>query len=65
METILASESTSSVFPDEEHEARVNLAALYRLFVNYGWTDLTYTHISARVRAEKDCYLINPYGLMF
>jgi ribulose-5-phosphate 4-epimerase/fuculose-1-phosphate aldolase len=49
----------------EEQQARVNLAALYRLFVHYGWTDLTYTHIAARVPGEAGCYLINPYGLLF
>src|SRR5258707_422589 len=48
-----------------EWEARVNLAALYRIFAHYGWTDLTYTHISGRVPDEPDQYLINPYGLLF
>ncbi len=57
--------NTASVYSSEEQEARVNLAALYRLFVHYGWTDLTYTHIAARVGGEDDCYLINPYGLLF
>lgn len=49
----------------QEWEIRVNLAALYRLFAHYGWTDLTYTHISARIRDESGTYLINPYGLLF
>ena len=49
----------------QEWEIRVNLAALYRLFAHYGWTDLTYTHISARIRDEDGMYLINPYGLLF
>ena len=49
----------------EEWEVRVDLAALYRLFVRYGWTDLTYTHIAARVPGEPEHYLINPYGLLF
>ena len=48
-----------------EWNARVDLAALYRLFVHYGWTDLTYTHITARVPDQATHYLINPYGLMF
>jgi ribulose-5-phosphate 4-epimerase/fuculose-1-phosphate aldolase len=43
----------------------VDLAALYRLFVRYGWTDLIYTHISARVPNEPNHYLINPFGPMF
>ena len=38
---------------DEEWQTRVDLAALYRLFVRYGWTDLIYTHISARVPGPK------------
>ncbi len=48
-----------------EWELRCELAALYRAFVHYGWTDLIYTHISARLPDEPDQYLINPYGLMF
>lgn len=50
---------------EAEWETRVDLAALYRLFVKYGWTDLIYTHISARVPGEEGNYLINPYGLFF
>ena len=49
----------------EEWEVRCDLAALYRAFVRYGWTDLIYTHISARLPGEPTQYLINPYGLMF
>ena len=48
-----------------EWSTRVDLAALYRLFAHYGWTDLIYTHIAARVPGEPESYLINPYGLMF
>ena len=44
---------------------RCDLAACYRAFVRYGWTDLIYTHISARHPTEPDQYLINPYGLLF
>lgn len=50
---------------EAEWATRVDLAALYRLFVKYGWTDLIYTHISARVPGEEGNYLINPYGLFF
>ena len=50
---------------EEEWNTRVDLAALYRLFVRYGWTDLIYTHISARVPGEPNHYLINPFGPMF
>ena len=51
--------------PEDEWAARVNLAATYRLVAAYGWTDLIYTHISARVPGHHDQFLLNPYGLMF
>lgn len=50
---------------ESEWQTRVDLAALYRLFVRYGWTDLIYTHISARVPGEPGHYLINPFGPFF
>ncbi|MEE9598381.1 MAG: class II aldolase/adducin family protein [Acidiferrobacterales bacterium] len=52
-------------FSDAEWQVRCDLAACYRAFVRYGWTDLIYTHISARHPARADWYLINPYGLLF
>jgi ribulose-5-phosphate 4-epimerase/fuculose-1-phosphate aldolase len=48
----------------EEWEMRVNLAAAYQLGALYKWTDLIYTHFSARVPGTED-FLINPYGMMF
>ena len=50
---------------EEEWTMRVDLAACYRLFVKYGWTDMIFTHLSARVPGEENLYLINPYGLLF
>jgi ribulose-5-phosphate 4-epimerase/fuculose-1-phosphate aldolase len=50
---------------DDEWQLRCDLAACYRLFVKYGWTDLIFTHLSARVPGHPDQYLINPYGLLF
>jgi len=50
---------------DAEWQARRDLAACYRLFVRFGWTDLIFTHLSARVPGEPRHYLINPYGLLF
>lgn len=50
---------------DAEWQVRVNLACCYRAFVHFGWTDLIYTHLSARVPGEAGAYLINPYGLLF
>ena len=48
-----------------EWNARLDLAACYRLHAHYGWTDLVYTHISARVPGSEPHFLINPFGLMF
>jgi ribulose-5-phosphate 4-epimerase/fuculose-1-phosphate aldolase len=48
----------------EEWEMRVDLAAAYQLAHIYKWTDLIYTHFSARVPGTHD-FLINPYGMMF
>jgi ribulose-5-phosphate 4-epimerase/fuculose-1-phosphate aldolase len=50
---------------NQEWQARVNLAAAYRLVAHYGWDDLIFTHISARVPGPKHHFLINPYGMMF
>jgi ribulose-5-phosphate 4-epimerase/fuculose-1-phosphate aldolase len=49
----------------EEWRLRVDLAACYRLVALYGWSDLVFTHISARLPGADHHFLINPYGLMF
>ena len=49
----------------EEWQARVDLAACYRLVAMYGWDDLVFTHISARLPGPEHHFLINPYGMMF
>ncbi|MBB85774.1 class II aldolase/adducin family protein [Abyssibacter sp.] len=49
----------------DEWETRVNLAATYRLVAQFGWSDLIFTHISARVPGGSHHFLINPYGLLF
>ncbi len=48
-----------------EWNARVQLAACYRLVALYGWDDLVFTHISARVPGPEHHFLINPYGMLF
>jgi ribulose-5-phosphate 4-epimerase/fuculose-1-phosphate aldolase len=48
----------------DEWQTRVDLAAAYQLAHLYKWTDLIYTHFSARVPGTED-FLINPYGMMF
>ncbi len=50
---------------DEEWQLRVALAACYRLVALYGWDDLVFTHISARVPGPEEHFLINAYGLLF
>jgi ribulose-5-phosphate 4-epimerase/fuculose-1-phosphate aldolase len=49
----------------EEWALRCDLAACYRLVALYGWTDLFFTHISARLPGSDHHFLINPYGLLF
>lgn len=49
----------------EEWQLRVDLAAAYRLIALYGWDDLIFTHVSARIPGDEHHFLINPYGMMF
>ena len=48
-----------------EAEARIGLAACYRLVARLGMDDVIYNHISLRVPGEPGAFLLNPYGLMF
>ena len=57
--------SLKEVVSAEEWQTRVDLAACYRLVAMHGWSDLVFTHISARVPGPEHHFLINPYGLMF
>ncbi len=57
--------SLKEVTSVEEWQLRVDLAAAYRLVAAYGWSDLIFTHISARIPGPEHNFLINPYGLMF
>ena len=50
---------------DEEWAIRVDLAAAYRMVAHYGWDDLIFTHLSARVPGPEHHFLLNPYQLMF
>jgi ribulose-5-phosphate 4-epimerase/fuculose-1-phosphate aldolase len=61
----MASTSVQSQVSAEEWKLRVDLAACYRLVAHYGWSDLVFTHISARIPGPEHHFLINPYGLMF
>ena len=57
--------SRKGTVSDEEWNARVDLAACYRLVADFGWSDLVFTHITSRVPGTEDQFLINPYGMMF
>lgn len=57
--------SLKEVVSAEEWQLRCDLAAAYRLVATYGWSDLVFTHISARIPGPEHHFLINPYGLMF
>jgi ribulose-5-phosphate 4-epimerase/fuculose-1-phosphate aldolase len=50
---------------DAEWAIRVDLAAAYRLVAFYGWDDLIFTHLSARIPGPEHHFLLNPYQLMF
>jgi ribulose-5-phosphate 4-epimerase/fuculose-1-phosphate aldolase len=50
---------------EAEWQARVDLAACYRLVDHHRWTDMLATHISARVPGEPEHFLINPFGQLF
>lgn len=49
----------------KEWKVRTDLAACYRAIAMYGWDDLVFTHVSARVPGPDDHFLINAYGMMF
>jgi len=61
--------SLKNIVTAEEWQLRCDLAACYRLVALYGWSDLVFTHISAKLPAsvsgDAHHFLINPYGLMF
>ena len=64
-----SAEATLAAVRDQVSEAewqvRVDLAAAYRLVAHFGWDDLVFTHISARVPGGDHHFLVNPYGCLF
>lgn len=65
MTTALQAIPASDAVSPEESTLRVDLAAAYRLVALYGWDDLIFTHLSARVPGPDHHFLINPYTHMF
>ena len=57
--------SIRDLVSEEEWRLRVDLAACYRIIAMFGWDDLVFTHISARVPGDEDHFLINSYGMLF
>ena len=50
---------------DDEREQRIRLAAAYRIFAQWGWTQVIHNHITARVPDAEGHFLVNPCGLMY
>lgn len=65
MVTALKTMPVRDMVSKEEWALRVDLAAAYRLVAHYGWDDLIFTHLSARVPGPAHHFLINPYDMMF
>ncbi|HWK45807.1 MAG TPA: class II aldolase/adducin family protein [Stellaceae bacterium] len=65
MSTVTAFRPPTRAAELTEREARIQLAACYRLIAHFGMDDLVFTHISMRVPGSDGHFLINPYGLMF
>ncbi len=61
---LTAPAAPAPISPDER-QTRIDLAAAYRLVAHFGWDDLIFTHISARVPGPDHHFLINPYGMLF
>eukprot|EP01100_Stratorugosa_tubuloviscum_P003597 TRINITY_DN1874_c0_g5_i1.p1 TRINITY_DN1874_c0_g5~~TRINITY_DN1874_c0_g5_i1.p1 ORF type:complete len:355 (-),score=134.78 TRINITY_DN1874_c0_g5_i1:77-1141(-) len=64
VKSVVSGEIVTSINATTEPELRVLLAAAYRLFDFYGWTDLIYNHITVRIPGTEH-FLINPFGLLY
>ena len=64
-EAIVQNMDIRSAVSAEEWAIRQDLAAAYRLVAHYGWDDMVFTHLSARVPGPEDHFLLNPYGFQF
>jgi ribulose-5-phosphate 4-epimerase/fuculose-1-phosphate aldolase len=63
--TSIPDTDAKTLFPAAEWQTRIDLAACYRLVAKYGWDDLVFTHITAKIPGAENQFLINPYGMMF
>lgn len=65
MSSVETAKDNAQAWSAEEWKVRRDLAACYRLIDHFGWTDLIYNHITARVPGEGHHILINPFGLHY
>ena len=63
--TKLAMATSQGTISDAEWEARVDLAAVYRLIAHYGWDDVIYNHSSMRVPGEPRNFLMKRHELLY
>ena len=61
----LAPSFAQGTISDAEWEARVDLAAVYRLVAHYGWDDVIYNHASMRVPGEPRYFLMKRHELLY
>src|SRR5450755_759244 len=62
---MLPARAPASAMHESERDARVELAACYRIFAQLGWTELIYNHITLRLPGPEKHFLINPFGLHY
>ena len=65
MATQLNAHSRNLDCSEAEWQARLELAACYRVFDHLGWSESIYNHISVKVPEEEGAFLINPFGLLY
>ncbi|MFM5884991.1 MAG: class II aldolase/adducin family protein [Novosphingobium sp.] len=65
MATKLSAHSRNLDCSEAEWQARLELAACYRVFDHMGWSESIYNHISVKVPDEEGAFLINPFGLLY
>src|SRR5919109_2371290 len=65
LEQTAARPAQSAPMSDVEWQARVQLAACYRIFDMLGWVEMIFNHITLRVPGSEVRFLINPFGLHY
>jgi ribulose-5-phosphate 4-epimerase/fuculose-1-phosphate aldolase len=64
-EAVSAVRSVKDQVSPQEWQVRQDLAAAYRIVAHYGWDDMVFTHLSARVPGPEEHFLLNPFGYLF